>query len=76
MTNPSHVAFPISMSMFVEDWNASQFWYGDATSAVLARQLLDGATRDTRIAVVSCPSVFVMVKNLTVNTPGFLGIAS
>ncbi|KAK7546686.1 putative N6-adenine methyltransferase-domain-containing protein [Phyllosticta citricarpa] len=54
----------LSMEAFTEDWNASQFWYDDATATTLARQLLDGATDRTRIAVVSAPSVFVQVKNL------------
>ncbi|KAI4097169.1 MAG: hypothetical protein LQ348_000023 [Seirophora lacunosa] len=57
---------PLSMKMFMEDWNASQFWYSDETATLLAQQLLDGATVDTRIAVVSAPSVFVQCKNLLV----------
>ncbi|KAJ4365768.1 Protein-lysine N-methyltransferase efm5 [Neocucurbitaria cava] len=54
----------LSMEAFTEDWNASQFWYSDETATVLARQLLDGATDDTRIAVVSAPSAFIQLKNL------------
>ncbi|KAL8975619.1 MAG: hypothetical protein Q9197_000169 [Variospora fuerteventurae] len=57
---------PLSMNMFLEDWNASQFWYSDETADLLAQQLLDGATVDTRIAIVSAPSVFVQCKNLLV----------
>ncbi|KAF2737955.1 hypothetical protein EJ04DRAFT_487148 [Polyplosphaeria fusca] len=53
-----------SMEAFTEDWNASQFWYDDITATALARQLLDGATNETRIAVVSAPSVFIQLKNL------------
>ncbi len=56
----------LSMNAFTEDWNASQFWYSDETATLLARQLLDGATDQTRIAVVSAPSVFVQLKNLLV----------
>ena len=54
------------MDAFTEDWNASQFWYSDETATVLARQLLDGATDETRIAVVSAPSAFIQLKNLLV----------
>ncbi|KAI4655329.1 hypothetical protein J4E93_000040 [Alternaria ventricosa] len=54
----------LSMDAFTEDWNASQFWYSDETAMVLARQLLDGATDETRIAVVSAPSAFIQLKNL------------
>jgi hypothetical protein len=61
----------LSMDAFTEDWNASQFWYNDETATVLARQLLDGATDDTRIAVVSAPSAFIQLKNLMVS---YLGI--
>ena len=53
------------MDMFSEDWNASQFWYSDDTAAVLARQLLEGATAETHIAVVCAPSAFVQLKNMT-----------
>ena len=55
----------LSMKLFSEDWNASQFWYADDTAIVLAKQLLDEATAESRIAVVSAPSVFVQLKNLT-----------
>ncbi|KAL8928535.1 MAG: hypothetical protein Q9208_001769 [Pyrenodesmia sp. 3 TL-2023] len=55
---------PLSMDMFSEDWNASQFWYSDETATTLAEQLLDGATAETKIAIVSAPSVFVQLKNL------------
>ncbi|OJD35591.1 n-6 adenine-specific dna methyltransferase 2 [Diplodia corticola] len=46
---------PLSMEAFTEDWNAT---------TTLAKQLLDGATADTKIAVVSAPSVFIQLKNL------------
>jgi hypothetical protein len=52
------------MSAFAEDWNASQFWYDDSTATELAKQLLDGSNPETRIAVVSAPSVFLQLKNL------------
>ncbi|KAF9731745.1 Protein-lysine N-methyltransferase EFM5 [Paraphaeosphaeria minitans] len=59
----------LSMEAFTEDWNASQFWYSDETATTLARQLLEGATDDTRIAVVSAPSTFIQLKNLLVYPP-------
>ncbi|KAK4187831.1 NADH-ubiquinone oxidoreductase 40 kDa subunit [Podospora australis] len=55
---------PLSMDVFTEDWNESQFWYSDECASFLARQLLEGATADTTIAVVSAPSVFVQLKNI------------
>jgi hypothetical protein len=58
----------LSMDAFIEDWNASQFWYNDETATTLARQLLDGATDDTNIAVVSAPSAFIQLKNLMVSS--------
>ena len=54
----------LSMKSFQEDWNQSQFWYSDETAKALAQQLLDGAGKDTRIAVVSAPSAFLQLKNL------------
>ncbi|RYP32335.1 hypothetical protein DL766_004010 [Monosporascus sp. MC13-8B] len=55
---------PLSMDAFTEDWNESQFWYSDETATLLARELLDGATDEDVVAVVSAPSVFVALKNL------------
>ncbi|KAL1617102.1 Protein-lysine N-methyltransferase efm5 [Neofusicoccum ribis] len=39
-------------------------FYNDETATTLAKQLLDKATDDTKIAVVSAPSVFIQLKNL------------
>ena len=38
--------------------------YSDETATALARELLQGTSSETRIAVVSAPSVFVQLKNL------------
>lgn len=54
----------LSMVLFKEDWNASQFWYTDETADVLAEQLLNNATADTNIAVISAPSVYVAMKRI------------
>ena len=59
---------PLSMDSFTEDWNASQFWYDEPTATLLAQQLLDGATSETAIALVSAPSVYVQVHNLLLGT--------
>jgi 16S rRNA G966 N2-methylase RsmD len=57
---------PLSMDAFTEDWNASQFWYNDDTATKLAKQLLSGVKHETKIAVISAPSVFLQLKNLIV----------
>ncbi|KAI9822898.1 MAG: hypothetical protein M1832_002923 [Thelocarpon impressellum] len=54
----------LTIEAFAEDWNASQFWYDDETATTLAKQLLKDATSDSRVAVVSAPSVFVKVKQI------------
>ncbi|KAF2200551.1 N-6 adenine-specific DNA methyltransferas-like protein 2 [Delitschia confertaspora ATCC 74209] len=54
----------LSMEAFTEDWNASQFWYNGETATILAQQLLEGATSETTIAVVSAPTAFVQIKNI------------
>lgn len=41
--------------------------YSDETATLLARELLKGANGESRIAIVSAPSVFVQVKNLLVS---------
>ncbi|CZS92698.1 hypothetical protein WAI453_006605 [Rhynchosporium graminicola] len=55
---------PLSMDVFTENWNESQFWYSDETAKTLAEELLVGAGSGTSIAVVSAPSVFVQLKNI------------
>ncbi|KAJ9620981.1 Protein-lysine N-methyltransferase efm5 [Taxawa tesnikishii (nom. ined.)] len=54
----------LSMDLFAEDWNASQFWYKDETAVTLAEQLLEGITAPSCIAVVSAPSVYIQIRNL------------
>lgn len=58
---------PLSMDLFTESWQDSQFWYKDETATVLAEQLLDGVTEDSKIAVVSAPSVYIQLRNLLVS---------
>ncbi|EAQ92173.1 hypothetical protein CHGG_00408 [Chaetomium globosum CBS 148.51] len=55
---------PLSMDAFTEDWNESQFWYADETAELYAKLMLEGATSDMTVAVVSTPSVFMAVKNI------------
>jgi len=57
----------VTMQDFEADWNASQFWYDEETSRVLAEELVRGATRETRVALVSAPSVFVKLRELMKN---------
>jgi hypothetical protein len=52
------------MSAFMEDWNASQFWYTQETADTLAREMLKGATAADAIAFVSAPSAFIAAKNM------------
>ena len=54
----------LSMDVFGEDWNSSQFWYTDETARSLAQQLLYNVNEDSAIAVVSAPSVYVQLRNL------------
>ncbi|KAK4452068.1 putative N6-adenine methyltransferase-domain-containing protein [Podospora aff. communis PSN243] len=59
-----HGQAPLSMDLFAEDWNKSQFWYSEETANQYARQLLEGATEDMTIAILSAPSVFVALMNI------------
>ncbi|KAK3346282.1 putative N6-adenine methyltransferase-domain-containing protein [Lasiosphaeria hispida] len=60
---------PLSMDAFAEDWNESQFWYTEEVATTIAKQLLDGATDETAIAIISVPSVFIALKNLMATAP-------
>ncbi|KAL6931153.1 probable N(6)-adenine-specific DNA methyltransferase-like 1 [Hanseniaspora guilliermondii] len=52
------------MDLFKEDWQLSQFWYSNETAETLARALLEGADKDTHIAIVSAPSVYAAIKKI------------
>lgn len=54
----------LSMDLFSEDWQTSQFWYTDATARTLALALLEGADQESAIAVVSAPSVYIALRNI------------
>ena len=54
----------ISMDLFTEDWNASQFWYTPETATTIASAILNSAKEDSAIAIVSAPSVYVALKKL------------
>ncbi|KZZ93397.1 N-6 adenine-specific DNA methyltransferase 2 [Moelleriella libera RCEF 2490] len=53
----------VSMEAFTEDWNESQFWYTPETADLLATQLLNGSSSDSKIGIVSAPSVFMALRN-------------
>ncbi|KAF8250269.1 N-6 adenine-specific DNA methyltransferas-like protein 2, partial [Wilcoxina mikolae CBS 423.85] len=57
-----HEARIATMEDFEEDWNHSQFWYSDETASALAEALLEGATEDTVIGLVSAPTVYVKIR--------------
>ena len=59
----------LTMDLFGEDWQISQFWYSDATANTLAEALLDGADGSTSIAVVSAPSVYIALRNILASPP-------
>ncbi|KAG0642814.1 putative N6-adenine methyltransferase-domain-containing protein [Tuber brumale] len=54
----------ITMEDFEEDWQQSQFWYDSATAEMLAEEILDGATKETLVGIISAPSVFVKIQEL------------
>lgn len=54
-------AVKLSMKLFQEDWQLSQFWYDDATAEALANELLKQANGGM-IVCVSAPTVFMFLK--------------
>ncbi|KAH0609597.1 uncharacterized protein H6S33_013083 [Morchella sextelata] len=54
----------VTISDFEEDWQHSQFWYDHTTAQQFAEELLDGATDETVIGIVSAPSVFVKIQEM------------
>lgn len=54
----------VSIDLFQEDWQLSQFWYTDETADILAKALLEGADEDTVICIASAPSVYAAVTRI------------
>jgi len=54
----------LSMDLFTEDWNASQFWYTPETATTIASAILTGADEKSAIAIVSAPSVYVALRKI------------
>ena len=59
----------LSIDLFPEDWNQSQFWYTDASADALATALLsaadntpDAAATPATIVVISAPSVYIALR--------------
>lgn len=53
----------LTIDLFQEDWQLSQFWYSDETSNILGKALLEGADEDTVIVIASAPAVYAAIKN-------------
>ncbi|XP_075149997.1 protein-lysine N-methyltransferase CG9154 [Haematobia irritans] len=54
---------------FEEDWQLSQFWYSQSTKEIIggvASQLL-GNSKDYRMALLSCPSLYGTIKEIHEN---------
>ncbi|XP_049941143.1 EEF1A lysine methyltransferase 1 [Schistocerca serialis cubense] len=45
-----------------ENWQLSQFWYDDETTSILAGAAVKAAGESGKIALISCPTLFPMIK--------------
>ncbi|KAG9321758.1 hypothetical protein KVV02_006758 [Mortierella alpina] len=54
----------ITMDFFREDWQLSQFWYDDATSESLAREILDNSDSNSIVCCISAPTAYVKLMSL------------
>ncbi|KAG0671827.1 hypothetical protein C6P42_003394, partial [Pichia californica] len=58
----------LSIDDFKEDWQLSQFWYSDKTAEILLDSLLENATKDSVICIVSAPSVYAIINKRDLNS--------
>ncbi|KAG0264822.1 EEF1A lysine methyltransferase 1 [Actinomortierella ambigua] len=54
----------ITMDLFTEDWQLSQFWYDEETSVALAQEILDNTDKNSVIACISAPTAYVKLMSL------------
>ncbi|KAI8603533.1 putative N6-adenine methyltransferase-domain-containing protein [Dissophora ornata] len=57
----------VTMDLFREDWQLSQFWYDDATSEKLAREILNNTDSNSVVCCISSPTAYV--KLMSMNPP-------
>lgn len=67
----------ITMEVFEEDWQHSQFWYSDDTAYTLGTEMIRGIEEekeDVYVAIVAAPSAFVkLMEDRVLNlSPGCL----
>ncbi|KAM3959306.1 EEF1A lysine methyltransferase 1 [Aphomia sociella] len=48
--------------LFDENWQLSQFWYDEATVQTLVKAVDKSVTDGARVALISCPTLFVPIK--------------
>jgi len=58
----------VSMKLFQEDWQLSQFWYSDETALALARESLAETPTNARLGFLAAPSAFVALNELDVGS--------
>jgi hypothetical protein len=49
----------LTMDIFREDWQLSQFWYDEATSEKLAREILNNSDANSIVCCISSPTAYV-----------------
>lgn len=49
----------VTMDIFREDWQLSQFWYDEATSEKLAREILNNSDANSIVCCISSPTAYV-----------------
>ncbi|KAG0003749.1 hypothetical protein BGZ65_001383 [Modicella reniformis] len=64
---PSRDLPVVTMDFFREDWQLSQFWYDDATSEKLAREVLSNTDANSIACCISSPTAYV--KLMSMNPP-------
>lgn len=61
----------LSMRIFKEDWQLSQFWYDEETAKIMSEELLSRANGGM-IACISAPTVFLYLKVVSLRIPCLL----
>ncbi|KAK3811251.1 MAG: putative N6-adenine methyltransferase-domain-containing protein [Benniella sp.] len=54
----------LTMDIFREDWQLSQFWYDEATSEKLAREILNNSDANSIVCCISSPTAYVKLMSM------------
>ncbi|KAJ2156412.1 Protein-lysine N-methyltransferase efm5 [Coemansia sp. RSA 552] len=62
----------VTMDLFQEDWQLSQFWYDEKTAEFMAKRALAHTEGEDYVGFISSPTAYVAFRNMAPDRKGFV----